>query len=55
MFIGINTTILDHVAIGRLNVFGAGSLILQDTPDEAMLTQPAAELSKAPGCRLRKH
>jgi serine acetyltransferase len=55
LFTVVNATILDHVAIGRLHVIGAGSLILKDTPDEALLTNPGAELSKAPSCRLRKH
>jgi sugar O-acyltransferase (sialic acid O-acetyltransferase NeuD family) len=53
-FIGVNSTVRDHVVIGRLNVIGAGSLILKDTPDEAVFTQPAAELSKVPSSRLRK-
>lgn len=53
-FIGVNSTVRDHVAIGKLNVIGAGSLILKDTPDEAVFTQPAAELSKVPSSRLRR-
>lgn len=53
-FIGVNATVRDHVKIGRLNVIGAGSLILKDTPDEAVFTQAGAEQSKVPSTRLRK-
>jgi sugar O-acyltransferase (sialic acid O-acetyltransferase NeuD family) len=53
-FIGVNATIRDHIAIGRFNVIGAGSLILKDTPDEAVYSQPAAELSTVPSSRLRR-
>lgn len=53
-FIGVNATIRDHVRIGRSCVIGAGSLMLQDAPDFAVYTQPAAELSKVPSTRLRK-
>jgi sugar O-acyltransferase (sialic acid O-acetyltransferase NeuD family) len=53
-FIGVNATIRDHVTIGRNCVIGAGALIVGDTADFSVYTQPAAELSKVPSNRLRK-
>jgi sugar O-acyltransferase (sialic acid O-acetyltransferase NeuD family) len=53
-FVGVNATIRDHVTIGSFSVIGAGALVLEDTPDYAVLTQPAAQLSKVPSNRLRR-
>lgn len=53
-FIGVNATIRDHVTIGRSSVIGAGSIIVGDTPDFAVMTQAAAELSRVPSTRLRR-
>jgi sugar O-acyltransferase (sialic acid O-acetyltransferase NeuD family) len=52
-FIGVNSTLRDHITIGRSCVIGAGSLVLQDTADFSVYTQPAATLSKVPSNRLR--
>ena len=52
-FIGINTTVRDHVTVGRRNVIGAGSLILGDTPDEAVFAPDATPKSRVPSSRLR--
>ena len=53
-FVGVNATIRDHVKIGRSAVIGAGALITQDVPDQGVMTQAAAELSRVPSSRLRK-
>ena len=53
-FIGVNATIRDHIRIGKRNVIGAGSLIVGDTPDDAVYTAPKAEMSPVPSSRLRQ-
>jgi acetyltransferase-like isoleucine patch superfamily enzyme len=53
-FVGVNATLRDHVTVGRNAVIAAGALILNDVPDNAVFTQPGAELSKVPSNRLRK-
>ena len=53
-FIGVNATIRDHVRIGRAAVIGAGALVTKDVPDEGVMSQPAAELSRVPSSRLRR-
>jgi len=52
-FVGVNATIRDNVRIGARNVLGAGTLILSDTPDNAVYMGPATEMSKVPSNRLR--
>ena len=52
-FIGVNVTIRDNVRIGARNVLGAGSIILSDTPDNAVFMGHATEMSKVPSNRLR--
>jgi sugar O-acyltransferase (sialic acid O-acetyltransferase NeuD family) len=53
-FVGVNATIRDHVCIGRRAVIGAGALVTKDVPDEGVMTQQAAELSRVPSSRLRR-
>jgi sugar O-acyltransferase (sialic acid O-acetyltransferase NeuD family) len=45
-FLGINATIRDHITIGQYNVIGAGTLIMQDTKDEAVFSIPKTEARK---------
>ena len=52
-FVGVNATIRDNVRIGARNVLGAGTLVLTDTPDNAVFMGPATEMSKVPSNRLR--
>ena len=52
-FVGVNVTIRDNVRIGARNVLGAGTLILSDTPDNAVFMGPATEMSRVPSNRLR--
>lgn len=53
-FIGVNATIRDHVKIGARSVIGAGSLVLQDVPDDGVVAAAGTELSKVPSHRLRR-
>lgn len=53
-FIGVNATIRDHVKIGARSVIGAGSLVLQDVPDDGVVAAAGTELSKVPSYRLRR-
>jgi sugar O-acyltransferase (sialic acid O-acetyltransferase NeuD family) len=52
-FIGVNATIRDNVRIGAHNVVGAATLILADTPDNAVFMGQATEMSRVPSNRLR--
>jgi sugar O-acyltransferase (sialic acid O-acetyltransferase NeuD family) len=52
-FIGVNATIRDNIRIGAHNVLGAGTLILGDTPDNAVFMGSATEMSRVPSNRLR--
>jgi sugar O-acyltransferase (sialic acid O-acetyltransferase NeuD family) len=52
-FIGVNVTLRDNIHIGARNVLGAGTLILSDTPDNAVFMSEATEMSKVPSNRLR--
>jgi sugar O-acyltransferase (sialic acid O-acetyltransferase NeuD family) len=52
-FVGVNATIRDNVRIGARNVLGAGTLILSDTPDNAVFIGAATEMSRVPSNRLR--
>ncbi len=52
-FVGVNVTIRDHIRIGADCVLGAGSLVLKDIPDGAVLSPGATEISKVPSHRLR--
>ncbi len=52
-FVGVNATIRDNVRIGARNVLGAGTLILNDTPDNAVFMGSATEVSRVPSNRLR--
>ena len=52
-FIGVNATLRDNITIGKRNVIGAGTLILADTPDEAVYIGHATPMSGVPSSRLR--
>ena len=52
-FIGVNSTLRDHITIGRFNVIGAGSLILSNTNDNSVFMEKNTDLSKVPSNRLR--
>lgn len=52
-FVGVNATIRDNVKIGSRNVLGAATLILADTPDEAVFIGNGTPISKVPSSRLR--
>lgn len=51
---GVNSTIRDHVKLGRRCVIGAGALITGDAEDESVYTAPSAEKSSVPSRRLRR-
>jgi sugar O-acyltransferase (sialic acid O-acetyltransferase NeuD family) len=53
-FIGVNATLRDHVRIGARSVIGAGSLVLEDVPDDGVVAARGSELSKVPSHRLRR-
>jgi acetyltransferase-like isoleucine patch superfamily enzyme len=53
-FIGVNSTVRDHVKIGARSVIGAGSLVLEDVPDDGVVAARGSELSKVPSYRLRR-
>jgi sugar O-acyltransferase (sialic acid O-acetyltransferase NeuD family) len=52
-FVGVNATIRDNVRIGAHNMLGGGTLILADTPDNAVFMGAATEMSRVPSNRLR--
>ena len=52
-FIGVNSTIRDNIALGRENVIGAGSTILQNTEDFAVFSESKTTQSKVPSYRLK--
>ena len=52
-FLGVNATVRDNVRVGRENIIGAGSLILEDTEDRAVYSPRATEKSRVPSNRLR--
>lgn len=52
-FIGVNSTLRDHLQIGKSNVIGAGSLILANTEDKNVFMEKATEVSRVPSNRLR--
>src|SRR5688572_28435296 len=53
-FIGVNATLRDHVKVGARAVIGAGSLVLEDVPDDGVVAARGTELSKVPSSRLRR-
>jgi sugar O-acyltransferase (sialic acid O-acetyltransferase NeuD family) len=53
-FVGVNATLRDHVRIGARSVIGAGSLVLEDVPDDGVVAARGSELSKVPSHRLRR-
>lgn len=52
-FIGVNSTLRDHIHLGLSNVIGAGALILKNTEDNAVFMEKGTEMSKVPSQRLR--
>jgi sugar O-acyltransferase (sialic acid O-acetyltransferase NeuD family) len=53
-FVGINSSIRDHVRVGARNIIGAGSLIVADTPDDSVFSGLQAERSPVPSHRVRR-
>ena len=53
-FIGVNATLRNHIKIGKSNVIGAGSLILNDSEDNKVFVEAGTEASKVPSNKLRK-
>ena len=53
-FIGVNSTIRDHITIGKANMIGAGSLILSSTEDNSVFTNNMSQKSSVPSNRLRR-
>jgi sugar O-acyltransferase (sialic acid O-acetyltransferase NeuD family) len=51
-FVGVNATVRDNVTIGKRNVLGAATLILADTPDNAVFIGQATPMSRVPSYRL---
>ena len=52
-FIGVNSTLRDHIKIGTANMIGAGCLILTDTADNSVYMNSMSEKSRVPSNRLR--
>ena len=53
-FVGVGSRIAPNVKIGRANMIGAGSLILHDTPDDAVYYAPETSRSKVPSGRAAR-
>jgi len=53
-FVGVNATLRDHVKVGARAVIGAGSLVLEDVPEDGVIAARGTELSKVPSSRLRR-
>jgi len=52
-FIGVNATLRDHIRVGNFSVVGAGTVLLADTPAEAVYRAAPTEIAKVPSSRLR--
>jgi sugar O-acyltransferase (sialic acid O-acetyltransferase NeuD family) len=52
-FVGVNATLRDGIRIGAHAVIGAGALVLDSAPDEAVISGKASEVSRIPSSRLR--
>lgn len=52
-FLGVNATIRDNITLGRETVIGAGTLVLQDTPERGVYIGDPSELKSVPSNRLR--
>jgi len=53
-FLGVNSTIRDHVTIGKKSVLGASSIILNNVEPEGVYISKETERSRVPSSRLRK-
>jgi sugar O-acyltransferase (sialic acid O-acetyltransferase NeuD family) len=53
-FIGVNSTLRDHIKIGEANMIGAGSLILSDTEDNSVYASRMSEKSRVPSNRISR-
>lgn len=53
-FLGVNVTIRNDVTLGERCVLGAGALLLEDAPDEAVYAPRGSERAKVPSSRLRR-
>lgn len=51
-FVGLNATVAPGLTIGRQSIIGAGALVMNDTPDYAVLKGAASQVSKVPSTRL---
>lgn len=47
-FLGMNSTVRDAVHVGKGSLVGAGSLILQDLPDDSLVAASATPVSRTP-------
>ena len=54
VFIGVNATLRDQVKVGARSVIGAGSLVLEDVPEDGVVAARGTELAKIPSHRLRR-
>ena len=52
-FIGVNSTLRDHIKVGKSNVIGAGAIILGNTEDNKVYMATQTEVSRVPSNRLR--
>jgi carbonic anhydrase/acetyltransferase-like protein (isoleucine patch superfamily) len=52
-FIGVNATLRDHIKVGSKCVIGAGAIVMEDAPDEAVYAPPGTERAVIPSSRLR--
>jgi acetyltransferase-like isoleucine patch superfamily enzyme len=53
-FIGVNSTIRDHVKIAKGTVIGAGSLIMKDTKEYEVYIPERTKASKLKSNELRR-
>lgn len=53
-FLGVNTTLRDHVTIGPRCVLGAGALVLTDLSADSVVAPRGTEVSPVPSHRLRR-
>jgi len=52
-FLGVNSTLRDGITLGEATMVGAGSLVLADTPAEAVLATAGSEIRRVSSRKLR--
>lgn len=52
-FIGVNATLRDHIKLGTACVIGAGAILLENAPDEAVYGAKGTERAGIPSSKLR--